>query len=93
MDGETHKSKTAAFREAARARARAQWTPEARATQSKLTRKKMQSPIVREKIRLGLQASRAEQLRDLVGASRRASPGVRERFIVTLIATGWDQNS
>jgi hypothetical protein len=93
MEEQTPKRRSAAFREAARARARAQWTPEARAAQSELTRERMRSPSVREKIRLGMQESRAEQLQNLVLAWRRASAGVRERFVVELLTTGWSEKS
>jgi len=49
--------KTDAFRQAARTRALAQWTPAARQAQSELTRAKMTAPAVRRKISDGVRKS------------------------------------
>jgi hypothetical protein len=42
--------KSTEFREACRVRAQAQWTPAARAAQGALTREKLKSPVIRERI-------------------------------------------
>jgi hypothetical protein len=93
MEEKTHKCKTPAFREQARARARAQWTPEARESHSALIREKMLSPIVRENIRVGMQERRAQQLRNLVLAWRRASQSVRERFVAKFMISRQGEGS
>jgi hypothetical protein len=72
--------KTEAFREAARARAALQWTPAARAAQGELTRQKMKSPGVSERIA----AARADpdvRQRHLTNTrAAMAAPQVRSRI-------------
>lgn len=71
--------KTEAFREAARARARAQWTPEARAAHSEL----MRSPGVRERNIAGTKIGkeRGAQLDALQASWRCADKSVRLQFL------------
>jgi hypothetical protein len=75
--------KTEAFREAARARAALQWTPDARSAQSDLTREKMKAPGVSERIAAGTRSALAEpEVRQRHLANTRAAmarPDVRER--------------
>ncbi|MGO9685598.1 MAG: hypothetical protein ACLPTZ_24005 [Beijerinckiaceae bacterium] len=75
--------KTEAFREAARDRARAQWTPQARAAHSEL----MRSPEVRERSVAGtkLAKEQATQLDALQTAWRRAHESMRLQFFAGII--------
>jgi hypothetical protein len=65
--------KTEQFREAARYRALAQWTPEAKARHSRLTREKMESAAVRERISNRTRAALADP-----DVHQRLVAGVRE---------------
>jgi len=78
--------KTEVFREAARARARAQWTPAARVAQSELTRQKMKAPGVRERIVAGTTQAkkRALELGALRTAWRCAEENVRLQFLAEI---------
>jgi hypothetical protein len=58
--GKIDKRRTPEFREAARARAAAQWTPSACEAQSELIRAKMAAPTVRQKISAGVRAHLAD---------------------------------
>jgi hypothetical protein len=84
--------KTEAFREAARDRARRQWTFEARATQSVLTREKLKSPSVRERIsaatKEGMVRRRERQLATLRETWRKADKRTRVKFLVEIAAQG-----
>lgn len=77
---------TEARREEARARAAAQWTPEARAQQSELTRRKMNAPEVRERITAGtkIASERALQIEVLRMAWERAEKSVRVKFLAEI---------
>ena len=79
--------KSASFREAARSRAIEQWTPEARAKQSELTREKMRAPGVRELIAANtkLATERVFQIRLLHMAWQRADAEVRAQFLADII--------
>ena len=82
MSAQIDGRKTEAFREAARARALAQWTPAARAAHSEL----MQSPGVRERNIAGtkLAKERATQLDTLRAAWRPAHESVRLQFLAEI---------
>jgi hypothetical protein len=77
MAGVTDKRKTEAFREAARLRARLQWTPDARAAQAELTREKMKAP--------GVSARIADRTRAAL-----ADPDVRQRHLANTRAAMLD---
>jgi len=74
---------TAAARDAARSRARAQYgTPEARSTHGELTRQKMGSQEVRERIRAGMARAADREIAALLAAWQRASKRAREQFLM-----------
>ncbi len=81
--------KTEEYREAARARGRAQFaSPAVRAAHGELTRKGMSDPAVREHIRSGMARAAARELASLRKAWRRAPERVREQFLAEIaIAT------
>jgi hypothetical protein len=59
-------------RSTARSRASAQWTPEARAVQSALTRERMNSPTVRRKVAEGTRAAHSARRAWALAALRAA---------------------
>jgi hypothetical protein len=79
MDADDRR-KSVAFREAARKRARAQWTPEAREAHAELTRKRMATEEVRQRILDGMGHGFA--LRVLREAWCRAPKAARDRFLL-----------
>jgi pantoate kinase len=80
--------KTEEFREAARARARAQWTPHARAAHAEL----MRSPEVLERMLAGTKFAKecALQLRTLHEAWRASHESVRLQFLAEKMGCGHD---
>jgi hypothetical protein len=82
--------KSEEFRDAQGARAKAQWTPEARAAQSRLTREKMQAKEVRlrisDQIRAAAVRARETRLARLRDAWRRADKATRAVILAEVAA-------
>lgn len=83
-EAKVDRRKSPEFREAARARALAQWTPEARAAQSALTRERMRSPAVRQRIKQEVVDRRERQLVMLRAAWKQADKQTRSDFLVEI---------